>query len=392
MAVGLLWLLGTPAGTRAQTPSPAETPTAIEVLGFLLTNQAVVTGDFTRDRTAAEMTRDTLTRALGVALATQPLTSSSSGFAYRFNAELGTFERVSESFGPAFVERAHTAGPGQATVGMTLRYARFDRLDGRSLRDGSLVTVANRFRDEPEAFDVERLILRLQTLTLTPAVNVALSERVEVSAALPIVALELEGERTNVYRGQTFLQASGVARVFGPGDLVLRSKVRVAGGAGGGFALGVDLTLPTGREENLLGAGRAGVRLLAIASAESRRTAVHVNGLAARGGLSNEEGLGAALTLAASPRLTFTAEILMRRLERLRAVEPVAAPHPTIAGVETIRLLPGTSPALVSTAVVGAKWNVADGWLLAVQAAWPMTRRGLTAAVTPAVGLEHTFP
>ena len=219
----------------------------------------------------------------------------------------------------------------------------------------------------------------------------ALTGRVELSAALPLVALELEGERTNVYRGRTFLQARGTARVFGPGDMVLRSKIRVAGGPGGGFALGFDLTLPTGRKENLLGAGRAGVRLLAIASAEGRRAAVHVNGSAARGGVADEEGMGAALTLVASPHVTVGGEILLRRLESLRAVEPVAAAHPTIAGVETIRLLPSPSPMLVSLAVVGVKWNIAGGWLLTMQATWPVTRRGLTTGVAPAVGLEHTF-
>ena len=93
-----------------------------DALSFLLTNQAVPTGDFTKDSQSAAVTRDTITRLLAVELTTQPLSSSSGGFTYRFNPSLGTVERASNSFGPFFTERSLTAGRGRASVGMSLQY------------------------------------------------------------------------------------------------------------------------------------------------------------------------------------------------------------------------------------------------------------------------------
>src|SRR5262249_61034405 len=48
-------------------------------------------------------------------------------------------------------------------------------------------------------------------------------------------------------------QDSGSAT--GVGDIVLRGKFRVVGGAAGGIALAADVRLPTGEERDLLGTG-----------------------------------------------------------------------------------------------------------------------------------------
>jgi len=91
-----------------------------------------------------------------------PLASSSSGFVYRLNPQFGTMERVTEGFGAFFVERATTALEGQASFGVSAVTAGFDRLGDLHLRDGSLVTIANQFRDEAQPFDTEALTLRMR--------------------------------------------------------------------------------------------------------------------------------------------------------------------------------------------------------------------------------------
>src|SRR3954462_4928771 len=117
---------------------PAHAQTLGDVLGFLVTNQSVQTGSVERDRDAAQATSDTISRALRANLATIPVPTSSGGFVYRLNPELGTVERASQSFGPFFVERALTAGRQQASFGLTFQHLRFDSLGGASLRDGTL--------------------------------------------------------------------------------------------------------------------------------------------------------------------------------------------------------------------------------------------------------------
>jgi hypothetical protein len=77
-----------------------------DVIGFLVTNQAVATSDAARDRAAAEAARATISNALLFNLTSVPFASSSTGFLYRFNPQIGTMERATESFGSFFVERA----------------------------------------------------------------------------------------------------------------------------------------------------------------------------------------------------------------------------------------------------------------------------------------------
>jgi hypothetical protein len=117
-----------------------------------VTNQSVQTGNVARDRNAAQATSDTIGRALRANLATLPAPSTSAAFLYRLNPELGTVERATQTFGPSFVERAQTAGRNQVSYGLAFQYLRFDALDGKNLRDGSLVTTANGF-DEAAPFD-----------------------------------------------------------------------------------------------------------------------------------------------------------------------------------------------------------------------------------------------
>lgn len=194
------------------------------VLSFLLTNQAVPTGDFAKDAEAARVTRDTLTRLLLLDLATVPISSSASGFVYRFDPTLGTMMRASDSFGPFFTERSLTAGRGQASFGASAQVARFTSLDGRDLRDGRLVTSANQFRDEPAPFDVEALTLELESRTVTFFANIGLTDWLDVGVAVPLVTLSLRGQRINTYRGQTLLQATATADATGLADAAVRAK------------------------------------------------------------------------------------------------------------------------------------------------------------------------
>src|SRR5215207_6463198 len=117
-AAGVLLGLLSPGAASAQDSSVSE------VLSFLVTNQSVATGDFVKDQQAAAATRDTISRFLQVELSALPIGSSTGGFIYRLNRTLGTMERVSDSFGPFFLERAATSGRGQTSVGFTYRHSR----------------------------------------------------------------------------------------------------------------------------------------------------------------------------------------------------------------------------------------------------------------------------
>jgi hypothetical protein len=382
--VCLLFTAAAPASASAQS-------TITDIVRFLMTNQAVQTEDFERDRAAAETARDALTRALLVSLTSVPIATSSGGFVYRLNPELGTVERATESFGGFFVERALTPGHGRSAFGVSGSTSAFDSIDGHSLRDGSFVTIANRFRDEAGPFDTESLTLRVRSSTMTMFASFGISDRFEIGAAVPFLRLTLEGERINVYRGDSIQQAGATAVASGVGDAAIRAKYMLLAARSAGFAVAGELRLPTGDETNLLGAGRAAVRIMGIGSFERGHMSLHGNAGIIRGGVSNEFNFGGAGALAVTPQVTLTGELSGRFLSDLRSVTLTAAPHPSYAGVETLRLTGEGPGRYIGTGVAGLKWNLAGTIVLAGHLRWNFTKTGLTAPLTPSVGIEYAF-
>jgi len=370
---------------------PAAAQTVSDVLTFLVTNQGVQTGSVERDRAAATATSTTISRALLANLATLPVASSSGSFVYRLNPELGTPERITQSFGPFFVERAITAGKGQVSFGLTLQQLHFDSLGGRDLRDGSLVTTANQFTDESEPFDVDRLTLDINASVATLYGNVGVTDRVEVGFAAPMVSLVMDGSRLNTYRGRQFTQATAHARATGFADVIVRTKVTAYREEGAAIAGAVDVRLPTGQSDNLLGTGSTSVKFSAIGSLEHGRLSSHANAGVTVGGLAHELSYAGAMALAASSRVTMIGEVIGRLIDSSNGVSAVTAPHPTLRGVETIRLTPSGSFLNSILLAPGVKWNVTDTWVLSANVSIPLTHDGLTAQFTPFVGLDYAF-
>ena len=83
LGIAAVCLLAGAAAAHAQDPPAPEQRTPVaEVLSFLLTNQAVATGDFVKDTAATAIAADAVARLLQAELTTLPLGSSSAGFTY----------------------------------------------------------------------------------------------------------------------------------------------------------------------------------------------------------------------------------------------------------------------------------------------------------------------
>ncbi len=270
------------------SPRPAEAQqTVSDVLSFLLTNRSIATGDFVHDEQAAAATRDTISAFVALELATLPINSSPGGFTYRLNPTLGTVERASDSFGPFFVERSLTAGAHRASLGVSYQYTNFATIDGHNLTDGTLVATASKFRNQSQSFDVETVSLKIHTNTTTFLADYGLTDTLDLGVAVPFVAVNLSGQRTDTYRGQAFLQAAGSAVASGLGDIAVRAKYTILSSGGSGLAVAAEARAPTGNQKNLLGAGKAAVKPLLIGSIEQGRLAAHLNLGYTFGGLSN---------------------------------------------------------------------------------------------------------
>ena len=382
------WLV---ASTLFLVASPAGAQTVSDVLTFLVTSNSVATGSIDRDRDAAQGTSDTISKALLSNLATLPVASSSGAFVYRLNSELGTVQRATQSFGPFFTERALTAGRHQASFGMTYQHLHFSSLDGRSLRDGTLVTTANQFTDEAAPFDVDELTLNIDASVATLYGNLGVTDDLEIGFAAPFVSLYLDGSRVNTYRGRTFTQATATAHATGFADLVVRTKYTLVNEDAKGFAVAADVRLPTGRRVDLLGAGTTSMKVSGIGSVERGATAANANAGVSFGGLSNELSYGGAVTYAASGRVSVVGEFLGRWFTDAGHIIPVSAPHPRLSAVQTIRLTADDSSLHMVMLVPGFKWNLTDTWVLAGNVTIPLTNAGLTAPFTPFVGLDYSL-
>jgi hypothetical protein len=363
----------------------------VDTLSFLLTTQAVPTGDFVKDRQSAEVTRDTIERLLLIELTTTPLSSSSGGFSYRFNPAIGTVERASGSFGPFFTERSITIGSRRASIGAQAQVARYSHLDDYALRDGTFVTTANQFRDETQPFDVETLSLQMSSTTLTVFGNVGVHDRIDLGVVAPLIHLSMEGSRLNVYRGASLLQASANAEATGIGDVALRGKFNLWDRGGSGVAFIQEVRLPTGREEDLLGSGETSYRSVFILSGESGPLAVHGNIGAGFGGLTDVLDYRGAVTFTPATPLTLVAELLGRRIEDVGTLVQERVQHPLLTGVDTIRLTSTGESIDTTSLVIGGKWNVGQTWLANLNFAFPLTRRGLRSDVALVFGFDYAF-
>jgi len=254
-----------------------------------------------------------LIRQANAQLATFPLGSSSGGFAFRFDPELGTFSRTSESFGALLTERALTLGRGHFSYGTVYQHSSYDEFENLSLRDAdivfyyphndccpgqsqfgvpggddSLLTPAFEGDVLRNALTVD---LRMETLAFFAMAGV--TNRLDLGIAVPIVRVALDAavERTilrlatetnplvhsfdNEGAAAQTDRASGTA--VGVGDVLLRAKYQLWSRVAGALALGGELRLPTGDESELLGTGAVQGKLSVLASFTRGVASIHGN-------------------------------------------------------------------------------------------------------------------
>lgn len=386
MVVTLALLLGSPSHAAAQ-----QSQSLTDVLSFLLTNRSVVTGDFARDEAAAAATRDTLVTLVLAELNTLPTNSPASGFTYRLDPELGMNVRSSNSFGPFFMERSLTGGRRQVSFGLAYNDTTFDNIDGRDLRDGTLVATAGRLVGDPEPFDAETLTLRIRTRAVTAMGHVGVTDRIDLSATVPFLTVSFDGQRVDTYRGASLVQATAVASSSGIGDVRLGVKYNAVRRGGSGVALAGEARLPTGDSEDLLGTGELLFTPRLIGSLERERFAVHGNFGYVLGGPSDEIDYSGAFTVVANNRLTIITELLGRRLASSDRLIDVVEPHPSLAGVETIRLSAIEEATNRLQLAAGLRWNVASRLLFSLNVLRPLTTAGLNARWMTTASFDYTL-
>ena len=424
-----------------------------------------------------------IVQAFNTQMATQfstfPLGSSTGGLTYVFDESVGTFRRGSASFGPLFAERALTIGRRKLSVGFNYQRTSYDTFEGQNLDDGSIKfylrhqdccgfqdpTAGTGFMVRPDGIrgnppfegDVIEASLSLMATTHTTAVfaNWGISDRWDVGLAVPFVRVNLDArvqalivrlvtcstpravpvpapetcspdvhtfERGNPNATQT-VQHSGQAS--GLGDIVLRTKYHFLRAAGGGLAATVDVRLPTGDENELLGAGGAQAKFLLVASNERGRFGQHVNiGYTAADGevagtlsgliaspLPDEINYSGGVEFVAGPRFTVMGDLVGRTLRGAGRLDlasksfeyaafqpdsPTAGPCFGFLGFicssssfDEFAPRSGNLTLLLGTG--GVKFNPGGNLLISASVLFPLTDAGLRSRLTTVIGIDYAF-
>ena len=460
----LIWIASVvvPATVCAQTPE-------VPLSGLLPTlhRQVIAAEDVLFSRSDPNAIRknslDTvlhINNLLAAQLSSFPLGSSAGGFTWSFEPVTGTFSRASDSFGPIFSERALTIGRRKLNVGFHYQRGTFDHLDGKSLGGGELVGYTGLpyyYGDErrPDGvFFEETFDLQLTTSTVSVFATYGVSDRLDVGLAVPINRVSVKasiasrwgntitGVGNPTRPGDEFacdsywiqwiqaasdldlysspitpngcgLKADASGSATGLGDIVLRAKYSLVQGHGGGLAAGVDLRLPTGDEENLLGIAGGQAKLYVAASTGLGRVSPHVNFGYTLSGTSDAAGeIGSALIpppdelnyaggadVAVSLRTTVAFDLVGRTLRSVGTLSEAASLFGIRSGgssagdrtlFQELRLVPGADLHLLLGSA-GVKFNPTGNLLVSTNVLFPLSSSGLTDRMTWLLGFDYSF-
>ena len=399
--------------------------------------------------TEARATLNLLNRNIAYQLGSFPLGSSSGGFTFTLDPSLGVLNRSAESFGPLFAERAVTAGKGKFTVGSNYLHASWDRFEGQKLEDGDVVLtlthadIDNSGDNLTPAFEGDvidaRLHLKLTTDTFVAFANYGVTDRLDVGIAVPFQRVKMDavihttivniatqdtvatfhqfdpardtgcgGNRVTNNNLEDDYCAAGDAS--GIGDIVVRGKLGLMRGDNSSLAAGIDVRLPTGKEQDLLGTGTSQIKPYLIASfLPKARFSPHFNvGYTFTGksdllgDLPNEVAYTVGFDAAPASRLTITGDVVGRSLldaQRLRVRDKTFfyrnAPDPLppfkrsfvrpefFAETGTMNLLLGSA---------GFKFNPAGRLLISANVLFPLSKNnGLQDNLTPVFAIDYNF-
>jgi hypothetical protein len=351
---------------------------------------------------AAELT--TLNDALRGQLGNFPLPSPASGFTFQFDPTLGTLTPSTESFGPIFADRAETVGRGKLSLGFSYSRFTYDTLDGKDLEDGELQLT---FQHDPTAqrFGIDTVTAQIfaditaDLFVLTGTYG--LLDNLDVSFAIPIVQLSMDvkgvatannesntrlADGTLIHRfpgGSTTMTTRASDEATGLGDILLRAKYNFYRQRPLAFAAALDLRLPAGDEDNLLGLGEVRVRPFFIASAVVFGVAPHVNlgfDLGDTAEFPNEFFYRLGFDWPIVKPVTFAFDLLGRQLISNERPKAGRAPRSgEIAGDSIV------------DAAIGVKVNPWRNVLLLLNALVALNDTGLRDTITPLIGVEVGF-
>lgn len=268
-----------------------------------------------------------INEAVGIQATLLPIASPSSAIAFVYDPSLKTFTpQAEETLGPIIGERAGTIGRNRLYVAFSFQYFDFDKIDGQTL--SGLTSVLQHSPFPADASDPACPNQTAMTGTkyagdpcfvrdffqATTNINLSVHQyaiyatygitpHLDLSVVVPFLNVNMAVSadttiHTNAVAPVTPDTPGGVFHQFNPpavpscptplnppclratftnsgsatgiGDVFLRGKYEIYKGERAGIALGVDVRVPSGDEQNFLGSGTTGVEPFGVFSYRSR--------------------------------------------------------------------------------------------------------------------------
>jgi hypothetical protein len=342
---------------------------------------------------------------------TFPTGTSAGGFTWTFDDTLHVPVRRSRSFGPMFAERPFTTGKGKLNVGAAFQHTTFSSVGGRSLTDlESSIVYENGCciyrRTSSVGVQLDRTIV---------SATYGLHDKIDIAAIVPFGSARVTGF-SSIY-GMEFgvedtLRTDRSGSSSGIGDILVRTKVALMASDSFDAAAAVDVRLPTGDPEKLLGTGFTQARVMFIGGTTLGSVNPHFNVGYTFGGEgmvfgednrwegsrgdpelisrqpSEEFNYTAGFDIAATLRITIAGDIIGRVVRNSAFMEFIDT-----GPVGDRQIVPEVSPGTVHKLLgaVSAKVSVGGSWLLTGTVLLPLNDNGIKPAVTPVIGFERAF-
>lgn len=371
---------------------------------------------------------DFFSSAIAINVSSFPLPSTVSSETFRFVDGVPT--PTSNSFGPISAERAQTIGRGRLNAGVNYSRLNFARLRGVDL-DAISFTFVHENSDFPNCdeifggecgeFGVPQFENDVITLDLDLSIDAevfafyatfGVTDWLDLGVAVPVVDLELDGisvARVNPSTGDEalhffggtpdnpVLEATGQARgsATGLGDVAVRLKGQLTRNEVWNVGILGELRVPTGREEDFLGAGSVNAKGLAILSGLYDGFSPHLNfGYEYRGSDLDEDEIE--LIVGFDQRLAEWATLAVDLLGSFQlGPGEIDFPEPATLSAPFVRTIrPTNLPDLrddVVDASFGFKFRTGGGMVIIAHTLVALNDGGLRSRVAPTFGIEYLF-
>jgi len=337
-------------------------------------------------------------------VATAPFGTSSDAFSFTFDSKLGTFTRVTQSFGPEFARRSLTAGKGKFSVGFNWLHANYNSLGGQDLSNGDLLAVRN-VKNLPISIASTPLKVDLSSDTFVSFATFGLTNDFDIGVVVPWVRITMAADLGYLSASNVDVTPGGHLLVVpktsasGIGDIGILGKYHFWHQGAGGLAAGFDVRLSTGDTANLRGTGVTRTLVSAIWS-RGGKVSPHVD--VGYEFWSSAVPISATGDVFAKNQVKYAFGVEVQAHSRMTALIDVVGRtqlHGGQVGYRTLTFGPGSFDLLlplpnalqVISLAPGIKWNVAGNVLLAGNVLTSLVNKGLRANVIPVVGLEWAF-